>query len=382
MRKRFVLLPAAALLICCSKASDGEYVVTGTVNGVADGKNVFLEKNDEQRGLVAIDTAVIKDGKFEFQGKAGEPEMHGIQVEGIQNKSYVILESGEINIEIDKDSIFKNKLTGTYNNEQLTAFNDLSAKISKKVRAFEKNNTQKLILAQNAKDSATIKSLQAQYQDLQKELETSTFKYIEEHPKAFVSALLIQSMFNIFDPPMDRIEKYYAALSPELKKSKVGRDIEKKINEFKVVQVGRRAPDFTAPDPNGKPVSLKQSMGKLTIIDFWASWCGPCRKANPELVALYREFHDKGLNIIGVSLDKPGQADRWKEAIAKDGLTWTQVSNLKEWSDPIAAQYGVQAIPAMFLVNEHGVVVAKDLHGDKLREKVEQFLLKKAPAKH
>ena len=160
MRKCFVLLPAAALLICCSKASDGEFTVTGTVNGVADGKNVFLEKNDEQRGLVAIDTAVIKNGKFEFQGKAGEPEMHGIQVEGIQNKSYIILESGDINIEIDKDSIFKNKLTGTYNNEQLTAFNDLSAKISKKVRAFEKNNTQKLILAQNEKDSATIKSLQ------------------------------------------------------------------------------------------------------------------------------------------------------------------------------------------------------------------------------
>ena len=212
-------------------------------------------------------------------------------------------------------------------------------------------------------------------------METSTFKYIEEHPKAFISALLIQSMFNIFEPPMERIEKYYAALSPELQKSKVGRDIEKKINEFKVVQVGRRAPDFTAPDPSGKPVSLKQSMGKLTIIDFWASWCGPCRKANPELVALYKEFHDKGLNIIGVSLDKPGQADRWKEAIAKDGLTWTQVSNLKEWSDPIAARYGVQAIPAMFLVNEHGVVVAKDLHGAKLREKIEQFLIKKAPAK-
>ena len=225
MRKRFVLLPAAALIICCSKAADGEYVITGTVNGVADGKNVFLEKNDEQQGLVAIDTAVIKDGKFEFQGKAGEPAMHGIQVEGIQNKSYVILESGEINIEIVKDSIFKNKLTGTYNNEQLTEFNDLSAKISKKVRAFEAANTQKLIMAQNNKDSATIKQLQAQYSDLQKEMENSTFKYIEEHPKSFVSALLIQSMFNIFDPPMERIEKYYAALSPELKKNKVGRDI-------------------------------------------------------------------------------------------------------------------------------------------------------------
>jgi thiol-disulfide isomerase/thioredoxin len=121
-------------------------------------------------------------------------------------------------------------------------------------------------------------------------------------------------------------------------------------------------------------VSLKESLGKVTIVDFWASWCGPCRKENPNVVAIYKELHSKGLNIIGVSLDKEAKA--WKEAIAKDNLTWTQVSNLKFWEEPIAAQYGVQSIPATFILDATGKVVAQDLRGDELRAKVLELLAK------
>lgn len=121
-------------------------------------------------------------------------------------------------------------------------------------------------------------------------------------------------------------------------------------------------------------VSLKESLGKVTIVDFWASWCGPCRKENPNVVAIYKELHSKGLNIVGVSLDKEAKA--WKEAIAKDNLTWTQVSNLKFWEEPIAAQYGVQSIPATFILDATGKVVAQDLRGDELRTKILELLAK------
>ncbi|MBF7093023.1 TlpA family protein disulfide reductase [Flavobacterium sp. ALJ2] len=119
-------------------------------------------------------------------------------------------------------------------------------------------------------------------------------------------------------------------------------------------------------------VSLKESLGKVTIVDFWASWCGPCRKENPNVVAIYKELHSKGLNIIGVSLDKDAKA--WKEAIAKDNLTWTQVSNLKFWDEPIAAQYGVQSIPATFILDASGKIVAQDLRGDELKAKIIELL--------
>ena len=134
------------------------------------------------------------------------------------------------------------------------------------------------------------------------------------------------------------------------------------------------ATDFSAPNPEGKTVSLKESLGKVTIIDFWASWCGPCRVENPNVVALYNEFHAKGLNIIGVSLDK--DAAKWKEAIAKDQLTWTHISNLKHWEDPIAKQYGVQSIPATFILDASGKIVAKDLRGAELKAKVAELLAK------
>ncbi len=119
---------------------------------------------------------------------------------------------------------------------------------------------------------------------------------------------------------------------------------------------------------------MKQSLGKITIIDFWASWCGPCRKENPNVVSIYNEFHNKGLNIIGVSLDN--NLEKWKLAIAKDKISWTQVSNLKEWDDPIARLYHVEQIPTTFLLDANGKFIAKDLQGENLRIKISELLSK------
>ena len=133
-----------------------------------------------------------------------------------------------------------------------------------------------------------------------------------------------------------------------------------------------KAPNFSAKTIEGKTVSLKESLGKVTIIDFWASWCGPCRAENPNVVALYNELHSKGLNIIGVSLDE--DATKWKNAIAKDKLTWTQVSNLKGWKDPIALTYKVEEIPSTFILDAKGNIVARNLRGDDLKAKVKELL--------
>ena len=151
--------------------------------------------------------------------------------------------------------------------------------------------------------------------------------------------------------------------------TKVYKDLEKMIATATSVEVGKKAPDFSAPSPDGKTISLKESLGKVTIIDFWASWCGPCRMENPNVVAMYNELHEKGLNIIGVSLDK--DEAKWKEAIEKDGLSWNHISNLNFWQDPIAEMYNVKAIPATFILDANGVIVAKDLRGAELKAKVE-----------
>ena len=172
----------------------------------------------------------------------------------------------------------------------------------------------------------------------------------------------------------EEVKGYFEKLDKSVVDSKSGKNIKKMLDTMTAVNIGSVAPAFSAPSPEGKMISLKESMGKVTLIDFWASWCGPCRQENPNVVAMYNELHDKGLNIIGVSLDKEGDAEAWKAAIAKDGLTWNHISNLKHWKEPIAEQYNVKSIPATFLLDASGKIVAKDLRGEELKAKVKELL--------
>ena len=372
MKKIVVFLLLATILISCSNVGKDEFLLNGTIQGIPDGKVVVLERFDDSLGAVAVDTAKIKAGKFTFKGKTLEPEMFSIRVETVQSNSYIIIENGEINLEIVKDSTFKNKFSGTYNNDQLYEFNQKGIENEKKKKEFGKNFQAKFLLAQNQKDTATMKKIQTDYENLEKGIKTGIEDYIKSHPKALISGLLIKSLFGEFEPNITKIETLYKGLDKTIQDTKTGKSIVKNLKQFKVVKEGRRAPEFSAPNPEGKTVSLKESLGKVTIVDFWASWCGPCRKESPNMVKLYAEYHDKGLNIIGVSLDD--DATKWKEAIASDKLSWIQVSNLKKWKDPIAAEYGVQAIPSTFVLNQYGVVVAKDLSGEALKAKVAELL--------
>lgn len=373
MKKIVLLTILSAIFIGCGDVKEGEFIIDGQVKGVDNGKLIVLHKQDDSLGMIPVDTTRIKDGKFTFKGKTKEPLMHQIQIEGVNIETfYVITETGEIEITIDKDSVQKTKVSGTYNNDEMQSFTDKRNEFQSKIKEFEYKNQSKLAVAQNTNDEKTIKQLQADYAVLQKNMKDFVMKYIEEHPKSYISSLLIYSMFGDFEPDVAKIQKYYDGLDQSLKDHSEGKKILKKLKDAKKVDVGKRAPDFSAKSPEGKIISLKESLGKVTIIDFWASWCKPCRMENPNVVALYNEFHSKGLNIVGVSLDK--DLDKWKQAIAKDGITWTQVSNLKEWSEPIALLYNVNSIPKTFVVNKYGIVVAKDLTGKELKDKVTELL--------
>ena len=373
MKKIVLLTILSAIFISCGNFKDGEFTIEGQVKGVDNGKLIVLHKQDDSLGMIPVDTTRIKDGKFTFKGKTKEPLMHQIQIEGVNIETfYVITETGEIDITIDKDSVQKTKVGGTYNNDEMQSFTEKRNEFQAKIKEFEYKNQSKLAVAQNNNDEKTIKQLQADYAVLQNNMKDYVMKYIGDHPKSYISSLLIYSMFADFEPDTAKIQKYYDGLDQSLKDHSEGKKILKKLKETKKVDVGKRAPDFSAKSPDGKVISLKESLGKVTIIDFWASWCKPCRMENPNVVALYNELHSKGLNIVGVSLDK--DLNKWKEAIAKDGITWTQVSNLKEWKEPIALLYNVNSIPKTFVVNKYGIVVAKDLTGKELKDKVTELL--------
>jgi thiol-disulfide isomerase/thioredoxin len=383
MKRILMLLTVITVLISCNRAGENEYIISGTVKGIADGKTVILEKQDGMGQVVPLDTVKVKDGKFTMTGSAKEPEIMLLQVEAIQGKVPFVLENGDIKIIVDKDSLQKSKFSGTFNNDVFSKFNDDLTKFQKdfqkKLTTFQNANMAKMNAAQEAKDTITITKLMKEYQLIQKEGMEFYIKFAEANPKALLSALILDSMLN--DPAVDlvKIKKIFASFSPELKKYKPGKSIQSKLDKIEkpvtvaaAANVGSLAPDFTGPNPEGKSISLKQSLGKVTIIDFWASWCKPCRAENPNVVALYAKYHAKGLNILSVSLDK--EASAWKAAIAKDKLTWNHVSNLKEFEDPIALQYGINAIPSIYILDAKGVIIAKDLRGEELNAKIASLL--------
>ena len=373
MKKFLFALALPAILISCNKAGKDEFVLTGTVKG-SDGKNIVLERQDDSLGVVSVDTVKIENGKFTFTGTILEPSVHSLSIQEEPARPYLIVEEGEIHIDINKDTVSNSKLSGTYNNEQLMVFNDIATKIRDKMMKMQKSREGEIMRARQTQDTVAFNKLRKEFEAVDKEMQAATADYIKSHPKAFISAILINNMFRTPKPDVEQIRALYNGLDASVKETKAAKTVLKTLDDIKRVGVGKLAPDFSAPNPEGKIVSLGESVGKVTIIDFWASWCGPCRAANPELVAIYNEFHPKGLNIIGVSLDKPGAADQWKAAIAKDKLTWTQISNLKHWDDPIAVTYGVRSIPKMLILNERGLIIAEDLHGDALRKKLNEFL--------
>jgi hypothetical protein len=237
--------------LSCNK---DKYVISGTVKGIEDGKTIILETQDAAgMGFIAVDTVKVKDGKFEIEGKSVEPSFHMLQVEGLQGKVPFILENGDITVEINKDSINKSKISGTYNNDEFSSFNKELEKIQKGLIDFQTKNTQLMNTAQQTKDTATINRLMMEFGKLQQTVgEESKKKYVtyaETHPKSFITALIIQGMTG--DPAVDvkKVEKLYAGLEESLKATKPGKDIAVKIKQIKAGPAAGPAPTAPAPAP-------------------------------------------------------------------------------------------------------------------------------------
>ncbi|MEM0578478.1 DUF4369 domain-containing protein [Flavobacterium polysaccharolyticum] len=239
MKKVILLLSASVVLFSCNKTS---YTISGTAKGIENGKTIILESQDEKLGVIAIDTVKVENGKFEIEGKATEPAFHLITVEGIQGKLPFILENGSIEIVINKDTLQKSKISGTYNNDEYATFNEEITKVQKKLVDFQTANTQKMNDAQAKKDTAVINSLMKEFMTIQQEVSTASktkyVSYAETHPKSFISALIVQGMLN--DPSTDvkKAEKLYESLEETLKNTKPGKAIKARLTEMKAPSVG------------------------------------------------------------------------------------------------------------------------------------------------
>ncbi|WP_164108705.1 MULTISPECIES: peroxiredoxin family protein [Sphingobacterium] len=218
---------------------------------------------------------------------------------------------------------------------------------------------------QKEKDPGGLKEVMQQLNAVQNKKSQSKEAYIKSNPKSYFSLLALKEIAG-YSIDVAHISPLFEQLDSSLKSRKEGKELAKALDIANRLAVGKEAPDFSQPDLEGKPVKLSDFRGQYVLLDFWASWCGPCRADNPNLVKAYQQYKDKNFTILALSLDRPGKKEDWVKAIEKDGLPWHHVSDLSGWQNEVVGLYGIQAIPQNFLIDPQGKIVAKNLHGDQL----------------
>ncbi|KRT17826.1 hypothetical protein ASU31_00575 [Pedobacter ginsenosidimutans] len=372
------LLPRQALLLILllpfSALSQQRYTIRVNLKNVDSAARIFLNYKVNQH--VIQDSAVRTADGFYFKGISPNKmkaylwlSRKGDQVKESPGKDQVeiFLETGSIEVNAS-DSLIHARVGGTPLNEDQQKVIDMLAPFLKQtssmVEQYDKSNG----------DDGRQREIRSEYEKLEILKNSQIEGFIYQHPNSLVSlSLLFAKVDPVRNPTQARI--LFAALSPEVQNSANGKAYRNAIAEIKPVQPGEMAPDFTLKNPAGQQISLSSLRGKYVLLDFWASWCGPCRKENPNLVSVFEKFKDKNFTILGVSLDAGESGKRlWMDAIRNDGLKWEQVSELKGWQSKLASVYNLNTIPANFLIDPNGKILARDLQGIKLSQMLESIL--------
>mgnify|MGYP001266238562 CR=1 FL=1 len=365
MRKLFYLVVIAAIAAACSK--EPKYVVTGTIDG-ADTGVVLLQKRIPG-GYSVIDSANLKNGTFIMDGFIDYPQMVMLTVKEKRGGLNFFLENSEITVTGHADSLYRASVVGSTTQSEYEAyrasFEGLKSEMQKGFESYRDAKT-----AGNEELAATIEKQLEGFENQQLDMKK---EYITNNPTSFVTPSVLNEISYYLEAP--EMESFLGGLDTTLNKVEAVTRLKERLVALKTVAIGQKAPDFELNDVNGTPVSLYSKVGgntKLLLVDFWASWCGPCRQENPNVVKVWKEYNKKGFDVFGVSLDS--KEDAWKKGIEDDQLTWTHVSDLKYWDCAPAKLYAVSAIPANFLLDENGIIVGHNLRGEDLAAKVAEVL--------
>jgi len=360
------------------------YEIIGKITN-AENVQFTFEKFSEGK-VTVIDTLTIKNGTFKITGgPLVFPEMVALVTLDRQKGFSFFLENSRISVSASYETLGNAVVTGSKSHDEyyrfVSAIKPLNEQIMKLNNAY-KTASDALLATQTEQNRPEITNkfnqLTADYRANTSGLVTETIKvrtdFIRKNPGSYVSPLLLSSLMKELNT--SEIDALIKVMDKQVVKTPVVVAIRSEIDAKKATEPGNKAPGFTLNDPDGKPVSLYSKIGvKLLLVDFWAGWCGPCRRENPNVVRVYNEFHPKGFDVIGVSLDR--ERETWLKAIEDDKLVWTQVSDLTYFNSDAARLYNVNSIPSNFLLDEKGIIVAVNLRGDDLFNKVRELIDKK-----
>ncbi len=361
MKKLVFLLLLSPLFTLAQNASQS-FVINGKISGLPNGEVTINVAMQNDQHTIASGTAT--NGVFTMKGSIPEPGLYTLVLPG-QKPLNIFLENHTITITGTQQDIQNLKVEGSSSNNDLVQFN----------KEFDPFFQSLNALAVNIKKENNEKKrneLISQYNVVSKNLDAQLGTFVAAHRSSYTSLLVLGELRQL-TPDISVLETRYNSLSEDVRNSQMGKSLAGVIEFEKVGSVGTTAMDFTQSDINGNPVSLSSFKGKYVLLDFWASWCRPCRAENPNVVRAYGKFKDKNFTILSVSLDQ--QKEAWLKAIQADHLSWnSHVSDLQQWNNAVAQLYHIQSIPGNFLIDPNGKIIAKDLRGEELESKLCELL--------
>jgi peroxiredoxin len=364
MKKIILIFAVAAILLSCTGKKGNQFKITGVVKGAEAGM-VYLQKMDST-GWVTMDSATVKNSEFEFRGKVDSPDRWNLTIKGKDAMFPFFLENSDIRLVVHADSAGLIDVTGSANQDLFKIYIKNNDSIQKLINALDPIYAK----ADSLKDTATIKKLDDQFKAHDKELKKLIVDLVKNHPASPAGPWLI--MRNSYQFELPELDSLLVVFDSTLCHSFFYKAVAKRVAILKRVQIGQPGVDFSMNDTTGKQVALSSLKGKILLVDFWASWCHPCRLENPNVVKAYAGFHKKGFDVLGVSFDR--KKDNWEKAIKDDKLTWNHVSDLQYWGNAAGKLYGINSIPANILLDKDQKIIGRNLRGDALIAKLTELL--------